>query len=113
MCPPTSGSYGAGGSMIFDADVLIWFLRGDGAAARLIEVQSVRAISVVSGMELLQGKRSRAEIKSLHRFIQQSVIQVVPVNESISHVALSLIEAHALAAGLRVADALIAAAARE
>src|ERR1039458_2581107 len=36
----TSGSCGAGGSMIFDTDVLIWFLRGDGAAARLIESQS-------------------------------------------------------------------------
>ena len=108
-----SGSCGAGGSMIFDTDVLIWFLRGDGAAARLIESQSDRAISMISAMELLQGARSRAEIKTIHQFIQQSGIRLVPVNESISHVALSLIEAHALAAGLRVADALIAATARE
>src|ERR1022692_4704345 len=113
MCPLMSGSCGAGGSMIFDTDVLIWFLRGDGAAARLIESQSDRAISMISAMELLQGARSRAEIKTIHQFIQQSDIRLVPVNESISHVALSLIEAHALAAGLRVADALIAATARE
>ena len=63
--------------MIFDADVLIWFLRGDGAAARLIESQSDRAISVVSAMELLQGKRSRAEIKTIHQFIQQSDIRQI------------------------------------
>jgi len=108
-----SGSYGAGDSMIFDTDVLIWFLRGDVAAARLIEAQSDRAISVVSAMELLQGARSRDEIRTIHQFMQQSGIRLVPVTESISHVALSLIEAYALSAGLRVADALIAATARE
>ena len=36
--------------------------------------------------------------------------RLVPVNESISHVALSLTEARALGPGLRVADALTAAA---
>jgi len=99
--------------MLFDTDVLIWFLRGDVPAARLIESQSDRAISVVSAMELLQGVRSRDEIKTIHQFMQQSAIRLVPVNESISHVALSLIEAHALSSGLRVADALIAATAQE
>lgn len=99
--------------MIFDTDVLIWFLRGDGAAARLIESQSERATSIVSAMELVQGARSRGEIKAIHEFIQQNRIRLIPVNESISHVALSLIEAHVLGDGLRAADALIAATARE
>jgi predicted nucleic acid-binding protein len=99
--------------MIFDTDVLIWFLRGDSRAARLIESQSDRAASIVSAMELLQGARSRGEIKTIHQFIQQSGIRLVSVSESIGHVALSLIEAHALGQGLRVADALIAATARE
>jgi len=108
-----SGSCGAGDSMIFDTDVLVWFLRGDSAAVRLIESQSERAISVVTAMELLQGARSRGEIKEIHQFIQQSRIRLIPVNESISHVALSLLEAYALGQGLRVADALIAATARE
>jgi predicted nucleic acid-binding protein len=97
--------------MIFDTGVPIWFLRGDGGAARLIESQSDRAGSIVSAMELLQGARSRDEIKTIHQFMQQSGIRLVPVNESISHVALSLIEAHAIGEGLRVADALIAATA--
>jgi hypothetical protein len=61
-----SGSRGAGDSMIFDTDVLVWFLRGDSAAVRLIESQSERAISVVTAMELLQGARSRGEIKEIH-----------------------------------------------
>jgi predicted nucleic acid-binding protein len=108
-----SASCGTAGSMIFDTDVLIWFLRGDRAAARLIESQSDRAISVVSEMELLQGARSRGEIKEIHRFFRQCRIRLVPATESLSHVALSLIDAHALGDGLRVADALIAATAQE
>jgi len=97
--------------MLFDTDILIWFLRGDGAAARLIESQPHRAVSVVSAMELLQGARSHGEIQSIHRLMLRSAIRIVPVHESASHVALSLIEAHALPGGLRVADALIAATA--
>lgn len=89
------------------------FLRGYGAAARLIESQSERAMSVVSAMELLQGARSRDETKMIHRFMRQIGIRIVPANESISHVALSLIEAHALTGGPRVADAPIAATALE
>ena len=38
-----SGGCGVGGSTIFDTDVLTWFLRGDGGAARLIEAQSATA----------------------------------------------------------------------
>lgn len=99
--------------MIFDTDVLIWLLRGDRGAARLMESQSDRAASIVSAMELVQGARTRDEIKVIHQFIRQSGIRLLPVNESISHVALSLIEAYGLGEGLRVADALIAATARE
>lgn len=113
MCPLTSGSCGAGGSMIFDTDILIWFLRGDRKAARLIGSQSDRAISAVSAMELLQGARSRDEIKTIHQFMRRTGMRLIPVNEPISHVALSLIEAYALSAGLRAGDALIAATARE
>jgi predicted nucleic acid-binding protein len=84
------------------------------AAARLVDSQADRAISPVTAMELLQGARSRDEIKAIHQFMQRTGMRLIPVNESISHVALSfLIEAYALSAGLRAADALIAATARE
>jgi predicted nucleic acid-binding protein len=83
------------------------------AAARLVDSQADRAISPVTAMELLQGARSRNEIKAIHQFMQRTGMRLIPVNESISHVALSLIEAYALSAGLRAADALIAATARE
>jgi predicted nucleic acid-binding protein len=36
------------------------------AAARLVDSQADRAISPVTAMELLQGARSRDEIKAIH-----------------------------------------------
>jgi predicted nucleic acid-binding protein len=99
--------------MIFDTDVLIWSLRSDTNAAELIQSQTDRAVSIISWMELLQGANSRSEIKLIRRFLQDLGFRVIPVSESISHLAATLIEDHALADGLQVADALIAATARE
>jgi hypothetical protein len=99
--------------MIFDTDVLIWFFRGDQKAAKLMELQSDRAVSIISLMELLQGARSGAEIRVIRRFFPDNGFRVIPVNESISHLAATWMEEHALKDGLRVADALIAATARE
>lgn len=45
--------------------------------------------------------------------MQQANFRVLPVTEAISHLALTLIEEHAVSAGLKLADALIAATARE
>jgi len=97
----------------FDTDVLIWFLRGDRAAKDLIESRSDRAISVVSLMELFHGARSLSEMKIIRRFFPDNGFRIIPLNESISHLAVTLIEEHSLRDGLQVADALIAATARE
>lgn len=99
--------------MIFDTDVLIWFFRGDRRAAELIESQTIREISIVSLMELFQGARSRTELKVIRRFVQENAFRVIPVTEPISHLAATLLEEHALSGGLQVADALIAATARQ
>jgi len=99
--------------MIFDTDVLIWFFRGDRKAAQLMESRPDRAVSIISFMELLQGARSGAEIRVIRRFFPDHEFRVIPVNESISHLAATFMEEHALKDGLRVADALIAATARE
>lgn len=99
--------------MIFDTDVLIWFFRGNPAAAALLDGQDERAVSIVSLMELHRGARSRLESKVIRRFFQENDFRVIPINESISHLAATLVEDHALKDGLRVADALIAATARE
>ena len=97
--------------MIFDSDVLICFFRGDAGAARLIDSQPVRRISIVSLMELFQGARSKKEMAELRRFFRDNSFQVVPVDEPISYAAAGLMEDHALGDGLPVSDALIAATA--
>jgi len=99
--------------MIFDTDVLIWFFRGNQAAAELLDGQAERALSIVSMMELYQGARSRQESRAIRQFLQNNNFRVIPINESISHLAATLVEDHALKDGLGVADALIAATARE
>jgi hypothetical protein len=99
--------------VIFDTDVLIWFLRGDRRAAELIESEPDREASIISLMELIQGARSRGEIRIIRHFFRENRVRVLPVNESVSHAAASLMEEHAMSTGLQVADALIAATARE
>jgi len=99
--------------VIFDTDVLIWFFRGNRRAADLITSQNIREMSIVSLMELFQGARDRAELRIIRRFVQENAFRVIPLNEPISHLAATLMEEHALSGGLQVADALIAATARE
>ena len=99
--------------MIFDTDVLIWFFRGDRRAAELIEAEPDREASIISLMELIQCVRSRGEIRVIRHFFRENGVRLIPLNESVSHLAASLMEEHALSAGLQVADALIAATARE
>lgn len=99
--------------MIFDTDVLIWFLRGDASAARFIHSVPDRAISIISLMELIQGARSKAEVAAIRAFVAGHDLNVLALNESIGYVAATLIEEHAHSDGLQLADALIAATARE
>jgi predicted nucleic acid-binding protein len=64
-------------------------------------------------MELFQGARSQSEVRVIRRFFPDRGFRVIPVDETISHLAATLVEEHALKSGLRVADALIAATVRE
>ena len=99
--------------MTFDSDVLIWCLRGDPLAGRLVNAESDRATSVVSLIELLQGARSPAQLKTARDFVNKLEIRVLPVTEIIGNRALALIERHAPGDGLQLGDALIAATALE
>ncbi len=42
--------------MLFDTGVLIWVLRGNSEAAKTVEKSDRRYVSVVTYMELLQGR---------------------------------------------------------
>jgi predicted nucleic acid-binding protein len=99
--------------VIFDSDVLIWFSRGDAEAIALVNASIDRSVSIVSLMEILQGVKSKAEMRTTKQFFQMLNFRVLPLTESIGQIAANLIDEHALSCGLSVTDALIAATARE
>jgi predicted nucleic acid-binding protein len=99
--------------MMFDTDVMIWFLRRRPAAVLLIDREPLRRISIVCLMELLRGARSKREAAEIRRFLRENGFDLVPVDDSISYSALAYIEEHAQSDGLQIADALIAATAMQ
>ena len=99
--------------MMFDSDVMIWFLRGESRAVALIDSTAERAISLVTVMEVLQGARSKAEMRSIRSLFQETGFRILPITEQIGYSAAAFIEEHAVSDGLRVVDALIAATAVE
>lgn len=99
--------------MLVDSDVLIWYLRGEARAAEFLARIAQPRISAVSYMELVQGCRNKEELARLKRDLELRRAAILPINEAISGRAVALIEAHALASGLLLADALIGATALE
>lgn len=99
--------------MIFDTDVLIWFLRGNARAARAVDAEENRSISLVTYLELLQGCRNKQEAHKIKAFLKDSGFSTLPLTENIGHRASIYIEEYALSCSIGVADALVAATAVE
>ncbi len=108
----SAGSEG-GASILFDTDVLIWALRGNTRAAKVIDEADRLALSVVSYMELLQGALDKRDLRLIKAFLADLGFQIVPLSENIGHRASIYIEEYGLKSNLRLADALIAATAAE
>lgn len=98
---------------LVDTDVLIWYLRGRSRARVFLDEQHGLALSSITYMELVQGMRDGAELRTLRRTLADWHVPVLPVTESISHRAVFYVERHFLSHALRLADALIAATAVE
>jgi len=99
--------------MLFDTDVLIWLMRGNEKAAKLVDGTDDRHISVITYMELLQGARNKQEIKTIKSFLTDFSFTMLPLSENIGHRAMIYVEEYGLDAGMYIADALIAATAIE
>ena len=69
--------------MIFDSDVLIWLSRGNSDAIAWVESTPDRSLSVVTLMEILQGMRSRTEMKQTQESLRNLGFRVLPLTESI------------------------------
>jgi len=97
--------------MLIDTDVLIWYLRGNLRAAKVIENSSHFTISAVSYMELVQGMRNKAELNLLRRTLREWHTEIISLNAEITAKAIVYVEQHFLSHAVQVADALIAASA--
>jgi len=99
--------------MIFDTDILIWVQRGNEKAAKLIEKDTDKYLSIQSYMELLQGARNKTRHKYVKDFISEFEFSVLPFTENIGHRALIYVEEYALSSNMRAGDAIIASTAVE
>jgi predicted nucleic acid-binding protein len=99
--------------VLVDSDVLIWYLRGHAGAAATLDELANLTISAVSYMELVQGCRDKREFELLRRDFAKRKATVLAITQAISDRAVSLVERHAAADGLKMADALIAGTAME
>lgn len=95
--------------MIFDTDILIWFLRGNEKAAKLVEDSMPFSISIITYMELLQGMRNNQEKEKMKKAFKEMDVNIIPINEHISILASNYVDDYALSDSMQLADALIAA----
>ncbi len=97
--------------MIIDTDVLIWYLRGNEKAFKLIDNLDNFSISVISYMELVQGMRNKKELNSLRQALHAWNTDILYISEEISAKAMFAVEQHFLSHSMQLADALIGATA--
>ena len=97
--------------MLFDTDVLIWYMRGNEKAFEIIESQNGFFVSAVTYIELVQGMRNKNELNELRNAFRTWNTKILYINEEISSKAMFYIERHFLSHSLELADALIGATA--
>ena len=95
--------------MIIDTDVLIWYLRGNEKAKKVVETNIPFLISAVTYMELIQGMKNKEEFRIFQKQIQKWNIDIVQIDKEISSRAIFYIQEYSLSHSMMLADALIAA----
>jgi predicted nucleic acid-binding protein len=99
--------------MIFDTDIFIWAQRGNRKAAKLMEKDEARYLSVQTYMELLQCAKNKTQHKQIKDFLTTFGFTVLPLTENIGHRASIYVEEYTLSSNVRSGDAIIAATAVE
>jgi predicted nucleic acid-binding protein len=99
--------------VLFDTDLFIWVQRGNIAAARLMEKEEQRFLSLHTYLELLQCAENKQQHEYTKMFLKDFGFQALPLTENIGHRAAVYIEEYSLSHGLRAGDAIVAATAAE
>ena len=97
--------------MVIDTDVLIWYMKGNEKAFKIIEKSKNIFISVVTYMELVQGMRNKNELNNLRRALHVWNLKILYISEEISIKTMFFVEQHYLSHSIQLADALIGATA--
>ena len=95
--------------MIIDTDVIIWELRGNIKAQKIIHENIPFNISVVSYIELVQGMRDKKEMSNFIKQLSRWDVGILQISNDISTRAMIYIEQYALSHSMELADSLIAA----
>lgn len=99
--------------MLFDTDIFVWIQRGNINAAKLVEKEDERLLSLQTYLELLQCAGNRQQHEATRTFLKDFGFRILPLTENIGHRAAVYIEEYALSHGLRAGDAIVAATAAE
>ena len=99
--------------MIIDTDVLIWYLRGNENARKIVSANIPFSISVITYLELLQGMKDNRELRILQKYFRTWSTEIIQINETLSNRAMFFVEDYFLSHSLKFADAVIAASALE
>ena len=97
--------------MLIDTDVLIWYMRGNKKAFKIIEENINFHISVVTYIELVQGMRNKMELNALRKSLRDRNTSIIYITEEISAKAMFYVEQHYLSQSVELADAFIGATA--
>jgi len=97
--------------LIVDTDVLIWYLRGNSNAKKVVEGNLPFSISVVTYMELIQGMKDKTEFRRLQKQIRTWNTEVLHIDQEISTRAVFYVQEYFLSHSMQMADGLIAATA--
>ncbi len=95
--------------LIFDSDVLIWFLRGNENAQKKVLSEAPFKISAVTYMELVQGMKDKRELATFKKLVKNLDIEIVQIDSDISAKAIDYVEEFYLSNSFEMGDALIAA----
>jgi predicted nucleic acid-binding protein len=99
--------------LLIDSDVLIWYLRGNENAKKIIHTNIPFKISIVNYIEIIHGMNNKKELTIFQKYLKEWSVEIIQINEAISTRAMFLVEDYFLSHSVEFADAIIAATALE